>query len=223
MTVPLRLPRHPAARRTRTAGSSHSVRLRAHGASGGQCDSGGPISTAAEPPPRPACPAPAATRETRCQVPLWTILYPPARRGTLAGQVRGTGPDPKGRARAARPGRRAYGPRPCPAPHRQRHLARNRSIRPPPPAPMRGHSWYHPLDGPGVHAARSGAALRSAEGRKTVRRGSGGARILVLSGSGCRAQFAAAGRREWPRCGSWLAGVAWTTRLRYRATSSRPN
>ena len=45
-----------------------------------------------------------------------SILYPPARRGTLAGQGRGARPANKGRARAARPRRRAYGPPAMPGP-----------------------------------------------------------------------------------------------------------
>ena len=52
-------------------------------------------------PARPPCPVPPA--RTRCQVPLWSVLYPPPSRGTLAAQARGARPSHKGRARAARP------------------------------------------------------------------------------------------------------------------------
>jgi Recombinase len=56
-------------------------------------------------PPRPAPPPGQYARhrpspgETRCQAPLWSILYPPASCGTLARQGRGTWPDPQGPGR----------------------------------------------------------------------------------------------------------------------------
>jgi hypothetical protein len=51
------------------------------------------------------------------QVPLWSILYPPARRGTLAGQVWGARPSQKGPGKG-RPGLAdpAYGPPAMPGP-----------------------------------------------------------------------------------------------------------
>jgi hypothetical protein len=83
----------------------------------------------------PPCPPPI---RARCQVPLCAVLYPPPRRGTLAGPVREAWPDQSGAARK-RPGlageRKAS--RPCPAPHQAGHRPNNRPplpAAPPPPA-----------------------------------------------------------------------------------------
>ena len=81
-------------------------------------------------------PAVPASRRSPCLVPLWSVLYPPAGRGSPAVQGREAWPDQPGAARK-RPGlagkRKAS--RPCPAPHQPGHRPNNRPPLPPPPIP----------------------------------------------------------------------------------------
>jgi hypothetical protein len=82
---------------------------------------------------RPPCPVPAG--KGRCPVPLCAVLYPPPRRGTLAGQGRGARPGPQGPGKGgpASAGR-AYGPPAMPGPAPGRTPAKQ-----PPAAPRRIH------------------------------------------------------------------------------------
>jgi len=67
-----------------------------------------------------------------CVVPLWSVLYPPAGRGSPARQGREARPDPQGPGTSgpASPSQRTA-PRPCPAPHQPGHRPNNRPPLPP--------------------------------------------------------------------------------------------